>query len=256
MLRACYQYRTLIKNLVLKDLKLKYRGSVLGVVWSLLRPLLMIGVYTVAFKYVVRIKMENYSFFLLIGLLPWNFFQGAAMASTQSVIDNYNLIKKVYFPRQTLPVATVLFNFAQFLLALAVFIPVFLLFSPVPVHWVALGLVPLLALHLLFTIGAALLLSALTSSFRDVEHLTEVGLVLLFWVTPIIYPIAMVPAPFQALMKLNPLASLAMAYQDLLFYGRLPELAVALVLLAWTAALFTAGYLTFKWYDPAFAELV
>jgi ABC-2 type transport system permease protein len=256
MLRACYQYRTLIKNLVLKDLKLKYRGSVLGVIWSLLRPLLMIGVYTLAFKYVVRIKMENYAFFLLIGLLPYNFFQGSAMASTRSVIDNYNLIKKVYFPRQTLPVATVLFNFAQFLLALVVFVPFFLLFSPVPVHWVSLWLFPLLAFHLLFTIGVALLLSALTSSFRDVEHLTEVGLVLLFWVTPIIYPISMVPAPFQTVMKLNPLASLAMAYQDLVFYGRIPEFIVVITLLGWTIALFTAGYLIFKWYDPAFAELV
>ena len=120
MLKECIKYRSLIKNLVLKDLKLKYRGSVLGVIWSLLRPLMLIAVYTVAFKYVVRIKMENYAFFLLVGLLPWNFFSGAAMAATEAVIDNANLIKKVYFPRETLPMAPVLFNFAQFLLALAV----------------------------------------------------------------------------------------------------------------------------------------
>lgn len=178
------------------------------------------------------------------------------MASTRSVIESCNLIKKVYFPRQTLPLATVLFNFAQFLLALAVFIPIFLLFSPIPVYWLALGLFPLLALHLLFTIGVALLLSALTSSFRDVEHLTEVGLVLLFWVTPIIYPLSMVPVSFQKIMMLNPLASLAVAYQDLLFYGRVPEIGVIVTLLLWTAGLFTAGTLIFKWYDPSLAELV
>ena len=115
---------------------------------------------------------------------------------------------------------------------------------------------PLLLLHLLFTIGVALLLSALTSSFRDVAHLTEVGLVLVFWVTPIIYPISMVPPAYRALVQLNPLAAFAVAYQDLLFFGRLPSLGVVLALVVWTAALCAAGHLTFKWYDPAFAELV
>jgi ABC-type polysaccharide/polyol phosphate export permease len=256
MIRACVQYRTLIKNLVLKDLKLKYRGSTLGVVWSLLRPLLLIGVYTLAFKYVVRIPMENYAHFLLIGVLSWNFFQGAAMASTAAIIDNHSLIKKVRFPRQTLPIATVLFNFAQFLLALGVFVPLFFLLSPVRLQWVALLFLPLLVLHLIFTIGVALLLSALTASFRDVSHLTEVGLVLVFWITPIVYPVSMVPPAYQALAPLNPLAAFAIAYQDLLFFGRLPDPGVALAVLAWTAALVGVGQLTFRWYDPAFAELV
>jgi ABC-type polysaccharide/polyol phosphate export permease len=256
MIRECVQYRTLIKNLVLKDLKLKYRGSVLGVIWSLLRPLMLIGVYTLAFKFVVRIKMENYTYFLLIGLLPWNFFSGAAMASTDSIIDNANLIKKVYFPRETLPIATVLFNFAQFLLALLVFIPFFMVLGAFSFHWATFLFIPLLALHLVFAIGVALLLSALTSSFRDVAHLTEVGVVLFFWVTPIIYPISMVPAHFQWLMKMSPLASFAIAYQEILFWGRLPELLVLFSLVSWTVILFISGYLVFKWYDPAFAELV
>jgi lipopolysaccharide transport system permease protein len=256
MLQECIEYRSLIKNLVLKDLKLKYRGSVLGVIWSLLRPLMLIAVYTVAFKYVVRIKMENYAFFLLVGLLPWNFFSGAAMASTEAVIDNANLIKKVYFPRETLPIASVLFNFAQFLLALAVFIPLFFFMGAFPLTWAILLFFPLLALHLLFALGTALCLSALTASFRDVAHLTEVGLVLFFWVTPIIYPITMVPFQYQNLMKLSPLASFAVGYQDILFWGRIPEILVVGSILCWTIAVFFFGYLLFKWYDPALAELV
>lgn len=256
MFQDCFNYRSLIKNLVLKDLKLKYRGSVLGVVWSLLRPLLMIVVYTLAFKYVVRIKMENYVFFLFIGLLPWNFFQGAVMASTGSITDNGNLIKKVLFPRATLPIATVLFNLAQFLLALAVFLLLFLLFGNLPLNWVVLLFFPLIALHLLFTVGIALILSSLTSSFRDIVHLTEVGLLLIFWVTPIIYPITMVPANFQYLMKINPLASFAIAYQDILFWGRIPELLISTSIMSWTLAFFFLGSLFFKWYDPYFAELV
>jgi ABC-type polysaccharide/polyol phosphate export permease len=256
MLQECLQYHSLILNLVLKDLKLKYRGSVLGVIWSLLRPLLLIGVYTLAFKFVVRIKMENYTFFLLVGLLPWNFFSGAAMAATDAIIDNANLIKKVYFPRETLPIATVLFNFAQFLLAMAVFIPLFFFMGAFSFHWTTCLFLPLLLLHLMFAIGLALLLSALTSSFRDVAHLTEVGVVLIFWVTPIIYPITMVPSEFQWVMKMSPLASFAIAYQEILFWGRIPELLVLSSIIIWSAALLVLGYRVFKWFDPAFAELV
>lgn len=256
MFKDCYKYRFLIKNLVLKDLKLKYQGSVLGVVWSLLRPLLMIGVYTLAFKFVVRIQMENYVYFLLVGLLPWNFFQGAVMASTGSIIDNGSLIKKILFPRATLPISTVLFNLAQFLLALAVFLPLFFLLGGLSFQWKIFLFFPLVVLHLLFTTGIAFLLSALTSSFRDVVHLTEVGLILLFWVTPIIYSITMVPAKFQYLMKLNPLAAYAIAYQDILFWGRMPEPLILGSLAVWTFAIFIFGSVVFKWYDPFFAELV
>lgn len=256
MFKECYNYRFLIKNLVFKDLKLKYRGSVLGVVWSLLRPLLMIGVYTLAFKFVVRIQMENYVYFLLVGLLPWNFFQGAVMASTGSITDNGSLIKKILFPRATLPISTVLFNLAQFLLALVVFLPLFFLLGGLSFHWNIFLFFPLAILHLLFITGIALLLSALTSSFRDVMHLTEVGLILLFWVTPIIYSINMVPVRFQYLMKLNPLAAYAIAYQDVFFYGRIPEPLIMLSLAVWTFATFIFGSVIFKWYDPYFAELV
>ena len=116
-------YRTLIKNLVFKDLKLKYRDSVLGVVWSLLNPLLLLVVYTVAFKIVLRVQTENYPYFLLSALLPWTFFSSSLIASTQSITGNANLIRKVYFPRETLPIATVLFAFSQLILALIVFLP-------------------------------------------------------------------------------------------------------------------------------------
>lgn len=256
MFRDCLHYRSLIRNLVLKDIKLKYRGSVLGVVWSLLRPLLLILVYTVAFKYVVRIRMENYAFFLLAGLLPWNFFSGAAMASTEAVRENANLIKKIYFPREVLPIATVIFNFAQFLLALAVFLPLFFLLGAPSLGTVQILFFLVLALHFLFSVGTALILSALTSSYRDVAHLTEVGLSLLFWVTPIIYPLSMVPPRYQGMMKANPLAAFTVTYQDLLCWSKIPAPEILLSLFLWTFGIFLGGYLLFKRYEPSLAELV
>jgi len=249
-------YRALIRNLVLKDLKLKYRDSVLGLIWSLLNPLLMLVVYTVAFKFILRVETENYAYFLLVALLPWNFFSSSLVASTQAITGNANLIKKVYFPREALPIATVLFTFSQLVLALAVFLPALVLVSGVRLHWTAVLFVPLLLLHLLFTIGLAFILATCTVFFRDVAHLTEVAVVLLFWMTPIIYPVTMASAKLQLVFTLSPLAAFAIAYQDVLFWGRVPEELVVSTLLGWTIAALLGGQVLFRRHSPTFAEEV
>jgi ABC-type polysaccharide/polyol phosphate export permease len=248
------QYRSLIKNLVVRDLRLKYRGSVLGFVWSLLNPLLMLGIYTLAFRYILRINIENYVYFLLLGLLTWNFFAGAVHASTGAIIGNANLIKKVNFPRETLPIATVLFGLAQLLLAMLVFLPTFALVSAVPIRWTAVLFVPLVVLHVLFTLGLALMLSALTTSFRDIAHFTEVALPLLFWVTPIIYSAEMAPPALQAFFKASPLAGFAVGYRDVLLLGRVPDLFTAANVVAWTIGVLLLGHAVFRWYNPTLAE--
>jgi lipopolysaccharide transport system permease protein len=256
VIREVVRYRPLIKNLVVKDLKLKYRNSVLGLVWSLLNPLLMLVVYTLAFKLILRVETENYAYFLLVGLLPWNFFSSSLLGSTQAITASGSLIRQVYFPRETLPIATVLFTFSQLLLALAVFVPALLLVSGVRLHWTAVLFIPLLLLHLLFTLGLAFVLASWTVFFRDVAHLTEVAVVMLFWMTPIIYPVTMAPAKFQFFFKLSPPAAFAIAYQDVLFWGRVPEELVLSTLFGWTVAALLGGHALFGRYSPAFAEEV
>ena len=250
------RYRTLVRNLVFKDLKLKYRDSALGVVWSLLNPLLLLVVYTVAFKVILRVRTENYAYFLLAGLLPWNFFSSSLTASTQAITGNANLIKKVYFPRETLPIATVLFTLSQLLLALAVFLPALLLVSGVRLHWTAILFLPLVLCHVLFTLGLAFFLATCTVFSRDIAHLTEVALVLCFWMTPILYPATMAPTSLQLFFKLSPLGAFAIAYQDVLFWGRVPEGIVLSTLLGWTAAALLGGYTLFHRFSPGFAEEV
>ena len=250
------RYRTLVRNLVFKDLKLKYRDSVLGVVWSLLNPALLLIVYTVAFKVVLRVQTENYPYFLLAALLPWTFFSSSLTASTQSITGNANLIRKVYFPRETLPIATVLFAFSQLLLALMVFLPALVLVSGVRIHSTAVLFVPVLLLHVLFTLGLAFILSTCTVFSRDVAHLTEVALILLFWLTPIVYPASMAPPKLQILFHLSPLAAFAIAYQDVLFWGKVPEASLFATLLGWTAAALLGGYVIFRRFSPGFAEEV
>jgi ABC-2 type transport system permease protein len=247
-------YRSLIANLVFRDLKLKYRASVLGFLWSLLNPLVMLTIYTIAFTYVLRIDMEDYGYFLMLGLLTWNFFAASAVGSTNVITGNANLIKKVHFPAETLPIASVLFGFAQLLLALVVFLPALTLISEVPIRWTAVLFIPLVLLHFLFTLGLAFMLSALTTSFRDVVHLTEVSLQLLFWMTPIIYPVAMAPPALQMFFKASPVAAFAIAYREVLFLGNVPDVTIVAGVVGWTVAMLVIGHAVFRWYSPTFAE--
>lgn len=256
MLRDVFRYRGLIRNLVLKDLKLKYRDSLLGVLWSLLNPLLTLAVYTFAFHTILRVQMEGYASFLLVSLLPWNFFSSSLLASTGAILQNAHLIRKVYFPREVLPIATVLFWFAQLLLALAVFVPFLMVTSTLRMRWTFLLSAPLLLLHVLFVIGLALLLSALTTSFRDVAHLTEVALLLLFWVTPIVYPVTMAPEWLQPWLRAGPLSAFAIAYQEVLFFSRVPDGVVLLSVLVSPLLSLVIGLAVFRSCSPSFAERV
>jgi ABC-2 type transport system permease protein len=254
MLQDLLRYRWLVANLVLKDLKLKYRDSLLGVGWSLLNPLLLLGVYTLAFKHIMRVPTDGYPFFLMVGLLPWTFFATAVAGSTGAVTGNAHLIRKVAFPAEALPLSCVLFAFAQLVLALVVFLPVLALVSGVRFAPVALLFPVVLGLHLLLTVGVAFALSALTSAFRDVAHLTEVALLLLFWLTPVIYPAAMAPPPLQTLFLFSPPAAFASAYQDLLVWGRLPEPAVAATVSLAPLLALSAGHRIFRSFSATFAE--
>lgn len=235
---------------------MKYRDSLLGVLWSLLNPLLTLAVYTFAFHTILRVQMEGYAWFLLVSLLPWNFFSGSLYASTSSVLQNAHLIRKVPFPREVLPVATVLFLFAQFLLALSVFIPLLMISSVLRVRWTFLLVGPVLLFHVAFTIGLALALSALTTWFRDLTHLTEVALLLLFWLTPVVYPVTMTPSWLQPLLSASPLAAFTIAYQELLFFGRVPAPLVLLSVVVYPVVSLIVGLSIFRRYSPSFAERV
>jgi ABC-2 type transport system permease protein len=250
---SIFQYRELLKNLVIKDLKVKYRNSVLGFLWSLLNPLMMIVVYSVALKYILRVQVENFPLFLVVGILPWNLFSGTVIDSTEAIISNANLIKKISFPREILPLATVLFHFAQFLLALLIFFPA-LIFLGAP--WtLAIATYPLvLLLQLVFTLGAALFLSAITVSYRDVKYLTEVALMMLFWMTPIIYHLSMVPEPVRWLFELNPMTAYITAYHDILYWGRWPSAQMLVLGGVWAGVALGVGSWAFRRRQRFFAE--
>lgn len=259
LVRAVFRHRELVRNLVRRDLKLKYRGSVLGVAWSLLNPLAMVAAYTLATRFVLRDGPANYPFFVLVGVAAWTFFNNSANMATSAMIDSAALIRSVRFPRAILPVATVLFNLSQLLLTLAVFVPVLMVIYDRPPAWPLLGVPLMLALQAAFTIGVALMLSVATVHFRDVRHLTEVSLRLLFWTTPVLYSldlVARLDASLASLLLWSPLAPFIVGFQQMIYAGQWPDPASWGLASAYAVAAIVAGILLFLRLDDGLGEQV
>ncbi len=250
------RYWHLFRNLVAKDLKLKYRGSVLGFLWSLVHPLVMIVVYTFAFTYVLRVPTERYAFFVLIGLLAWTFFAGAVIGSTGAIADGGSLIRSVVFPRIILPVSGVAFHLVQYVLAISVLLPILVALYGVPPGPQMLLFPVFLLLQVLFIAGLALLFSTATAFLRDVKHLAEVGIAVGFWATPILYEHTLVPEQFRFALLLSPMASFIRAYQDIFYYLVWPDLSIWLVAVAYAVGGFVCGLSVFVAYEDRFSEQV
>jgi len=260
-LRELIRYRGLIQTLVGRELKARYRGSTLGFFWSFVNPLLLLIVYTIVFSVVLPgfrgIDVEPYALFLFCGLLPWTWFSSALLESANSLIAGGNLIKKVLFPAEILPIVAVLSNMFHFFFALPI-LALFLVFYARPIQWIDLVWFPIVVLvQLTLTLGIGLLLSALTVHFRDLKDLLGNLLTLWFFTTPIIYPMAMVPPGGKFIMDLNPVAHLAISYQELLFYdGPFGHWRWLMALAVASVAVFLIGYALFDRLRDSFAEEV
>ncbi len=255
-------YRELTRNLVIRDLKIKYKGSAIGFLWSLLNPLLMLIVYTFAFDYVLRIReiggVTNFPLFFMCAFLPWAFFSQSLSMSVSSLVDNANLIKKIYFPREILPISIVLSNLVNFLLTFFILFPA-LFFWKVQLSWVLVLLPATILLHTLFTIGLSLMLASLYVFFRDIKHLLEVFLTIWFWLTPIVYPMRLVeqlPPFFERLYLLNPMTVFTEIYRDLLLYGQMPNIQAMTKVVLFTIFSLSFGILVFSTHSPRLAENV
>lgn len=262
-LRELHQYRELLLNLVKKELKVKYRNSVLGFFWSLLNPLLMMIVFTFFIGQVFRPGIKDFPIFLLIGILPWNFFNGSLQTATSSIIGNSNLIKKVYFPREILPISAVLANLINFLLEVLVLFAFLIVYGYNFYPYIPVLLV-LVVIEAILIIGISLTLSGLNVYFRDIQYILSVLLLALFYSTPILYTIKMVESigfvqrhPYLLyLYKANPLAALIIQYQHILYEGNLPSLKLFLYVVIISVTLLLLGYLIFHKLEPSFAEEV
>jgi ABC-type polysaccharide/polyol phosphate export permease len=253
-----FRYGDLFLNLFRRELRAKYRGSVLGLGWTLVLPLALMGVYTVVFSVLLdAVSIEHYPLFLLSGLVTWVFFQGALQSSCTSLLGQASLVKQVRFPRQLLPFAVVGTNAVTLLVMLAVVVPVNLIVIPETrsTFWAALPIViPLVAL----AGGLALVFAAVTVVFRDVEHLLTAILLPWFFLTPVFYTfdlpgIGNHPTLVNVLHYANPVAPFVIAIRDPLFFGELPQLGDIVYVFAAALVALGAASLVFRRLDDQLA---
>jgi ABC-type polysaccharide/polyol phosphate export permease len=254
------RYRGLIQSLVAREPKARYRGSVLGFFWSFINPLMLLLVYTFVFAYVLPQKVEGvepYGIFMFCGILPWTWFTSSLTESAGVLISGGNLIKKVLFPAEILPIVTVLANMVHFFLGLPI-LGLFLLYNREPVSFPEILWFPVIvAVQLVLTLGFAFVLSALTVHFRDIRDILANLLTLWFFATPIIYPWFAAPELAKRFLNFNPMTHIAISYQEVLFFpGPFGHwkwlLALGVVSILW----FLFGYFLFDRLRDTFAEEV
>ena len=247
----------LIFALVSRHLRSRYRGSVLGFVWSFLNPLCLIAVYTLVFRNYIRFETaDSYPLFLLTGLLPWIWFNSGIIEATASISSGGNLITKAMFPPQILPTVSALTNLANYLFAIPVLL-VFLLWNGKFPGVAILALPVLILVQLIFVLGLSYAFSALNVFYRDVQHVLGNLFSLLFFLTPVIYPLSTVPAKHQALMQLlNPLTVLMEMYRGVVLENRFPHLFQLLWIGGISMLVFIIGNLVFNRNRESFAEYV
>jgi ABC-type polysaccharide/polyol phosphate export permease len=262
-LRELYRYRDLLRNLVIRDLKVRYKNSVLGILWSLLNPLLMTMVFTVVFTLMLPSKIANFPVFFMSGFLPWTFFASSVTSATGSIVNNAGLIKKVYFPREILPIADVLSNLVHLVVAFVVLFALVLAFG-MRLTPAALMLPLIVLAEVMFITGMALLLSTMNVFYRDTEHIWSIVLQAWFFLTPIFYSIALMPQDKIILgvhvniqlwaRRLNPMASLVASYQDVLYWGSPTGWDFFLRTFATCFVVLVIGYTVFARYSHRFGE--
>lgn len=250
------RYHTdLIIALTKKELKVRYKRSFLGYLWSIANPLALAFVFFVAFKIIMRVQIENYTLFLIAGLFPWQWFANSVNSSAMVFVGNASLIKKVNFRRESLVMATVLNDMLHFLLSIPVIV-IFLFFyglSPRP-DWI-IGIPLLLVVQFLITFGFSVAIASVNLFFRDIERIVSILTTLLFYVTPIIYAEEMIPEKYHFLLLSNPLSVLIVNWRNLFLKGIIDLHSIALAF-AYSLVVLAAGYLIFRRLRMRFAEVL
>lgn len=252
-IKDLYSYRELLKTNVKKEIRGKYKGAWLGIIWSYLNPLLMLLVYSLVFSQILRINIPNYTMFLFTALIPWNFFTTTISQGADAVVSNGNILKKVYFPREILPISVVTSNVVNFLISCIIMI-FFILITGIGISKYILFFPLILLIQYILLLGITFIISAITVYVRDLEHIIGVFLLAMFYATPIVYSIEMVPKSLKFLISLNPMTLIIGAYRNILFYQKMPYLKdLGIIALASLILLFLGIYI-FKKLQKRFAE--
>lgn len=251
--KALYDYRELLKTSINKDVRGKYKNSVLGIVWSFLNPLLQIAVYALVFPLIMKSSIPNYTVFICCGLIPWTFFTAAINRTSFTMIENGNIIKKVFFPREILPLSVVTSEAINFIISTLIIlafvigygmgISKFIIFYPL-----------VLLVQYILLVGISFIISSVTVYFRDLQHFIGIALQLLFYATPIVYIPDAIPLEFQWIIKYNPMTYIINAYRDIFYYQQMPNIMFLARILLLGIVVCVLGYFIFSKLQRRFAE--
>lgn len=255
MIKEIYQYREFLKTNVKKDIRGKYKGSFLGILWSFINPLLMTLVYAIVFPFILRNGPDHYVTFIVIAILPWNWFTTVMSQGTFCMIGNADIIKKVYFPREILPLSVATSGLVNYFISVPIILA-FLFFSGIGFSFNILWL-PLIALtQYILTIGIILITSAINVYIRDAEYIVNFIVTMLFYATPVLYSTTLFPEKFRWILYLNPMTTIINSYRDIFYSKQMPNMMYLLPVLCISILLMLLGIGIFKKLKKGFAEEV
>lgn len=252
-LKELYNYRDMLSNLVKKDLRTRYKGSVLGFLWTFVNPLLQLMVYTLVFSVILKSEIPKYYIHLFVALVPWLFFSTCLTASSSCIIGNKDLIKKIYFPRIIIPISVVNGAFMNMIFTMIV-VFVVLIFSGIGISKYIILLPFIMILEYLLALGISFIVSALNVYFRDLEHI--LGIVTMAWMyaTPVLYSIDIVPESMKTLFNLNPMTPIVAAFREILYNKVMPDFSHMWLILFWSISFIVLGYIVFQKLQKGFVE--
>ena len=253
LFKNLYNYRELLKTSVKKEVRSKYKNSFLGVVWSFLNPLLQIVVYAIIFSLILKNKQENYAIFLCCGIIPWTFFSSAINKSAFTIIENGNIIKKVYFPREIIPISVVIAEAINFLISTIIILG-FVIIGGIGITKYLLFYPIILITQYVVIISIAFVVSSICVYFRDLQHFIGIILQLLFYATPIIYSQDNIPSEYQWILKINPMTYIINAYRDIFYYQKAFEIFHLIIILFIEIVTSYVGYKIIYKLKKGFAE--
>lgn len=251
------KFRGLLWVWSLREIRIRYKQSILGGIWAILQPLSYMVIFTVIFGFLVKVPTEGipYPVFFYSALLPWTFFTSSISFAVPSLVNNFNLVTKIYFPREILPLGAIAAAFIDFIIASFMYLALLIIYQ-VPIRITILWLPVILLLQILLTLGVSLLGAALIVSYRDIRFIVPLGLQLWMYLTPVVYPLSTIPEQYRFFYMLNPMAWIIDSYRRIILLGQMPQweyLALEVVIIV---TLFVFGYFYFKRKEDAFADII
>lgn len=253
-IKEIYEYRTMIASLIKRDLRGRYKGSALGFAWTFLNPLLQLVVYTIVFSVIMRAGVEDYYLFLFVALIPWIFFNNSVSSGASCIINQKEMVKKIYFPREVLPIAHVTCQLVNMLLSFIVIFAV-LFVSGKGINVEALVFLPIVVVaEYLLAISITMVVSAVTVFLRDLEHILLIITMAWQFLSPVMYSIEMVPEEYRFIFNINPMTPIIVAYRDIFYYKQVPEINTLLHGFIFSVILLIIGSMIFGHLKKHFAE--